>query len=519
MKFFLTSIYLFFNLSFIAQPIDSSLTKKKISYYYENGIVSSEGIIENGKPNDYWKSYYANGILKNEGNRKDFLLDGIWKFYSEKGILQKTIEYTSGKKNGEIVIYDTTGIVKSTEEFKDDIKAGKTRIFYANGKIHFLISYYKGKPDGDSYEYAEDSTIITITRYRTGIVEKSEKINRYDEDKKKEGKWVEFYETGQIKNESVYRSDVLDGYVKRYEKNGNLLEIEKYSAGKKIKKPSELKELQFYKSFHENGTIKFEGSYWDQIPHGYHYYFSADQKSDTALIYMEGFLQEKGPVDKEKRKIGWWQEFYLSGEIKAEGYYKNGIKSGCWKYYFLSGKTEQQGCFTANGLQTGKWIWYYENGNVLREEDYSDGSRNGFFTDYFEDGKILEQGNYVDNLKEGVWVYEMGNYREKGNYVNDKKDSIWNGWWTTTGKLRQKGSWIQGSAEGKHVWYYENGVKQLEGNFLSGELNGTWNFYDENGFLFLSIIYQDGEEIGFNGIILESVYKKTKEIIDEFKSK
>src|SRR5947209_7318235 len=56
-------------------------------FYFQNGNISSEGNMVNGKPDGYWKSYYENGQLKSEGNRVNLKLEGPWKFYNEKGVL------------------------------------------------------------------------------------------------------------------------------------------------------------------------------------------------------------------------------------------------------------------------------------------------------------------------------------------------------------------------------------------------------------------------------------------------
>jgi len=37
-------------------------------FYYDNGKVSSEGNMRDGKPDGYWKTYAENGTIKNEGN-------------------------------------------------------------------------------------------------------------------------------------------------------------------------------------------------------------------------------------------------------------------------------------------------------------------------------------------------------------------------------------------------------------------------------------------------------------------
>ena len=41
--------------------------------------------------------------------------------------------------------------------------------------------------------------------------------------------------------------------------------------------------------------------------------------------------------------MGKWQEFYLDGKVRAEGEYKDGLKSGDWIFYFPNGKIEQRG--------------------------------------------------------------------------------------------------------------------------------------------------------------------------------
>ena len=43
-------------------------------FYYENGNISSEGTMRNGKPDGYWKAYYTNNVIKSEGNRKNYFI-------------------------------------------------------------------------------------------------------------------------------------------------------------------------------------------------------------------------------------------------------------------------------------------------------------------------------------------------------------------------------------------------------------------------------------------------------------
>ncbi len=517
-KYFFFCCFIFTSF-FLAAQADTNKVKPDgyNIFYFDNGMKSSEGPMVNGKPDGYWKNYYMNGVLKNEGNRKNFLLDSVWKFYDERGKLLKTINYSKGKKNGFIVNYDTSGKIVSRENYVEDIKSGKSYSYHKNKRVHFVVPFVRGKMEGEALEFSEDSVLIGVTYYKGGFIDRTEKMNRVGDDGKKQGKWKEFYEDGSVKKEMTYRDGTLDGYVKEYDKKGNIKNTEKFFAGKKIENPKELRDIQFYKEFYSTGKLKYEGGFLDSFPHGFHYYYNENGTTDSVLYYEEGFMLEKGKTDSMKQKVGKWTEYFVTGEIRGTGNYKGGKKIGDWKYFYGSGNAEQTGSYNSSGLQDGEWIWLYENGKTLRQENYIDGKRNGPLTDYNDDGKVISSGEFIDGNREGFWIYEMGNYLEKGNYVAGERDSIWNAWWTTSGKLRYNGKWTQGTPEGKHVWFFENGKKMFEGNFTGGERDGDWRFYDETGVLFLVITYENDQEIAFNGVKVYPTYEEAMSIFEEFK--
>src|SRR5690606_349744 len=93
-------LFLIVQVTFIfAQEVDSS-NENYTAFYYNNGQVSSEGVMINGKPDAYWITYYPSGIKKSEGNRLNFLLDGPWKFYDDKGRISTVINYSKDIKAG-----------------------------------------------------------------------------------------------------------------------------------------------------------------------------------------------------------------------------------------------------------------------------------------------------------------------------------------------------------------------------------------------------------------------------------
>lgn len=504
-------------------------------FYYDNGALSSEGNMKDGKPDGYWKNYYKNGKLKTEGNRVNFLLDSIWKFYSENGKITKSISYKEGKKDGYTCVYDTGQKIVSREVFINDIKQGVTKYYYRSGKVKQTLPYIAGKPEGISYEFNEDSVIIAIYRYKQGVLQGLERINRLDSEGKKQGTWKEFYDDGKVKKESRFNDDILDGYVKEYDTKESLIKINKYSLGKEIKNAPELAVVEIFKQYYDDGTLKYEGPYADGYAVGTHYHykqkfqcdsllFRRDDSTevwirkwicrnvpvpDSAITYNEGIVIERGPVDSIRQKIGIWTEYHNTGEFRAKGLCAGGNRIGEWIFYYPNGKIEQKGLYDKKGRPKGVWKWYYENEALMREESYVNGKREGPMTDYGEDGKILTKGEYFDNLQEGIWVYETPEYKEIGKYTNDKQDSTWRSYYMPKGKPRFEGKFLNGEPEGLHTWYFENGTRMFYGTYAGGMKQGDWYFYDENGYNYLRITYDNDIEIKFQGVKVKPTYEES----------
>ena len=138
-------ILFLFNLFFYKIIAQSSVINGIAKYYYDNGKISSEGLMKDAKPDGYWKNYYKNGKIKIEGNRKNYLLDSLWKFYNEQGKINKTVFYKLGKKNGPTIFYDTLLNIISKENYINDIKNGLDIYYYSNHKTKNITPYLNGK--------------------------------------------------------------------------------------------------------------------------------------------------------------------------------------------------------------------------------------------------------------------------------------------------------------------------------------------------------------------------------------
>lgn len=508
MRNFLKIILLFLPVMLFAQRDQKINENGYNTFYYDNGKVSSEGTMREGKPDGYWKTYSLNGAIKSEGNRKDFQLDSIWKFYNEQGKLAFEFNYKKGKKNGLKKTFDTKEkFLITAENFENDIKQGNTTIYYKPSealgkaeKVKQTIPFINGKEEGTGLEYAPDSMIITITDYKMGFIQKEEKINRRDAKNLKQGVWKEFYPTGVLKQEVTYSDDKMNGYLKEYSTTGSLLNTTKYINGALQTNVPELAKLDVKTEYYDNGQVRFTRTYKDDVAEGIHREFSPEGKVVGAKVYVEGILTAEGILDTAGRQQGIWKEFHPDGKLKSKGEYINSKRVGEWVFYHPNEKVEQKGTYDKKGRAQGSWKWFYESGNLLLEENYRNDLLDGAMTEYSDSGKVVTKGEYLDGQKEGPWMLELQGYREEGSYKADKRDGEWKHYFTDNGKLRFIGKFVDGVPDGIQIFYYSNGNERQTGKYAGGLKEGDWKFYDETGYLFLTIVFKNDIEIRFDGI-------------------
>jgi antitoxin component YwqK of YwqJK toxin-antitoxin module len=94
-------------------------------------------------------------------------------------------------------------------------------------------------------------------------------------------------------------------------------------------------------------------------------------------------------------------EYTDSSEVVTKGLFVEGEKEGPW--ISNDGDMKYEGEFKA-GVKTGKWKSYYNgNGKIAEEGTYIDGLENGKFSFYYYNGKTKEEGEYLMGNKEGNW--------------------------------------------------------------------------------------------------------------------
>ena len=164
-------------------------------------------------------------------------------------------------------------------------------------------------------------------------------------------------------------------------------------------------------------------------------------------INLKGSMFDRWRIDEESGNPiplepyeGHLEEKYDNGNLKAEGYCKN-------------------------GKQVGKWTYYNEDGSLLRIETYENGVKES--EDILRDGKFWGKS---------IRWYENGVKKGEGDFIGDE--------------IKKLGKW---------TWWYDNGNKKSEGRYdleaKKGSVKeGLWIYYNEDGSKKETIEYNYGQE-------------------------
>ena len=395
-------ILLNFSDIFSQEKLENGFTQ----FFYGNGQVSSEGWIQDGKPNGNWTTYWVNGKIKSVGLRRNFQLDSVWSFYDENANLTEQINYRYGQKNGyylrfkPVQVRDTFQLLPISKElYLDNKKQGLSYYYDNQGYVKQVIRFKDGKKHGIMRELGPDTLIQVVFRYHNDFLIDREFINQKDRQGLRQGVWRDYYDNDNIRFEANYKDDQLNGYYREYGSTGKLLVSIFYEKGLVVDKDPETEiSVEVRTQYDDDGRLISSGGYMNNIPVGTHRNFSKGENAVEIKEYSNsGQIVSSGQTDKQGLRGEFWQFFYPVGQVRSEGYFKDDRRSGEWKFYYPSGVLEQTGSYL-NGREEGVWTWYYQNGSVLREENYYRGREDGLSVEYGEDGQEVVRGEYLDGL-------------------------------------------------------------------------------------------------------------------------
>ena len=169
-------------------------------------------------------------------------------------------------------------------------------------------------------------------------------------------KRINYYENGNISQETNHKDGYLDGRYVIYYENGNIEREGMLKGGE---------EYGEWKYYYENGNIQREGMFKGGEEYGEWIYYDD-----------EGKIVEHGVWENDKEYV---TGYYDSGEIKFKGK-RDGFhrQVGLWSWYRENGIIKNQGYWTfcttndTMFIKIGSWNRFDEEGKLVKTEIYSD---------------------------------------------------------------------------------------------------------------------------------------------------
>jgi len=215
---------------------------------------------------------------------------------------QKNNVDEQGNKQGLWIKYKD-GVKLYQGHFKDDYPVGEFLRYYTSGRLKLKSIYSEqGKRRLTEFYYDERKSQV--------------KAKGLFIDKKKEGDWLIYNESGILVSEEQYKNDTANGVWKLYNYSGSLVKETPYVMG-------HIHGLQ--KEYFENGNLKRGIS------------FKMDTVNGSTEIY------------------------FPDGKIRIEGFYNMGLQDKDWTYYDVNGdvlfiETYQEGIMIKRLDANGKEV-------------------------------------------------------------------------------------------------------------------------------------------------------------------
>ncbi|WP_320950414.1 phosphatidylinositol-4-phosphate 5-kinase [Fusobacterium sp.] len=273
-----------------------------------------------------------------------------------------------------------------------------------------------------------------------------------------------------------------------------------------------------YRKYDKNGnlfiyTYAIDGKNTDK---GYY--------SDGKLAYIKELKIVKGEAPIQNGK---YIEYYKNGQIKVQGYYKEGKRDGEFKAFLRNGKSAGSVIYKDGKIIKSTLINSMKDNtsfSILTDINSSSNSHE-VVTDEFSNG-LLKQ--YFTFNKKGLLDGESRQYYEEGDiksispFKNNVADGVFISYYQN-GNMKEKHAYKNGNEEGEGIFYYKNGKLEEKYFMKNGKLDGEAVNYFEDGKIKNKAIFKDGvtleEEIYKDNEIRKNIFKNEEIVQQDIYSK
>ncbi|CAG4912123.1 toxin-antitoxin system YwqK family antitoxin [Paraburkholderia gardini] len=142
-------------------------------------------------------------------------LSGPLRAFDASGAPLIEAHYVDGKLHGLVTTWQK-GALASRQHYALGVLNGESLSYAPGGLVTLCVKYVKGVPDGEAL-FMHDGVVVRRVRYRLGVLE---------------GESLDYAEDGALSQVSPYRADLLDGTVRRYGPDGQVMQERRYVRGK-----------------------------------------------------------------------------------------------------------------------------------------------------------------------------------------------------------------------------------------------------------------------------------------------
>lgn len=174
--------------------------------------------------------------------------------------------------------------------------------------------------------------------------------------------------------------------------------------------------------YHDNGQMRYEGEFKNNEPIGEFLYYSEEGKLTAKMLYEKRKGKEMTP------QISTCEMYSDNGNIIARGRYSDRKKHEMWEYYSETDGTLILKENYDNGVLTGKsTVFSPITHNMTEETEYLNGIKNGICNKYYDNGRPMVKMSYKDDKLDGSYVsyYPNGVPKEEGTFKEGMKVGEW----------------------------------------------------------------------------------------------
>jgi antitoxin component YwqK of YwqJK toxin-antitoxin module len=147
-------------------------------------------------------------------------MHGLTSIYDEQGLLAQECEYFQGEQHGILRVY-VKGQCLSEQTYAHGLLHGPSQSFDASGQVVASMPYVNGELEGLVQFYYEGS-VMRRAQYRKGMLH---------------GTSSDFDPQGNLVQECHFEANVLQGRLRRFWPNGEVMEELVYKDGKPVAPP------------------------------------------------------------------------------------------------------------------------------------------------------------------------------------------------------------------------------------------------------------------------------------------